>query len=640
MATRPPFFPLIDLSASNVDFSYPNNPLNVTGFANGVIIPSREHNTLWLLDGLWLTYLDYSSMRLSDSIDVTQNQQWSDDKLAYVVGDSVLVGGADVDTYGTYMFEGWRLQIDEGLLQTVGAKPLLVPFATAPGRIWVYAATTQLNNPAPPLTPVAVIRVESVGVGVAATPVSGELALVGVDIDAAGLVTGNSYPAVEPVREVIYSTTRQRRTGPTDFEALATFIVAVDTAVYIEGSNGAGKDPALDVVGGAGSAARAQNASLTEITLQLANTLGGPALSSLGDVDVIGSTTCEDVTADNIVVGGVAATSLQVDPAVGFPSISVTSNGSTLAAQAAIVIAAAAGRGVYMTAASTASCVDLNNSGSGSCCNVTTTGSGTGVRIDASGGTGTAITALGPTGAATTTIAATSGHASASTITGTTQSAALVTSYGVRGIGGASSGSGVNGQATGDGYGVVAQSDTTSPIRASLRLVPQSADASSPQQGDVEFNSARGATGKLRAYTTQWESVHSTAKGYVSTWGSVASGSTSGGSGNLSLAQITPEETGDVLVTATGTLAWTVDNANATITVVDVTSSVTLATSIERNTDIAVGSVLDANNSRTFSVRGVRTLPNTSTRTFAVVITSNIGTVTYSNVICSVEGVQ
>jgi hypothetical protein len=43
---------------------------------------------------------------------------------------------------------------------------------------------------------------------------------------------------------------------------------------------------------------------------------------------------------------------------------------------------------------------------------------------------------------------------------------------------------------------------------------------------------------------------------------------------------------------------------------------------------------------RSFIIRGIRALPDTATRTFAVVLEATTGTVTYSNVICSVEGVQ
>jgi hypothetical protein len=640
MASRPPFLPTIDLSASNVDFNYPNNPLNQTGFATDVVIPSKEHNTLWLVGSLWLAYFDYNTLHTADNIDLTTSQQWSTDRLAYTVGDNVLAVGAAVDTYPTYMFDGWRVQVDAIMLSTVGAGPLLVPFATAPGRIWIYVDVSLVDGP-PPLQPIGTIRVESVAAGDPETPNAGELALCGVDIDATGFVTGNSYPASEPEAVLIYNTLKQRWLGPTEFEDAASFVVPFGNAVYIEGGNGVGS-PALSVSGGAGLAADLQNASLTEPSLQLANVLGGPALSANGDVDIVGSTTCEDLTADSAhIVGGVAATSLQVDAAVGFPSISVTSNNSVLSAQSAIVIDAGSGRGLYMTAASAAVCVDLNNSGAGSCCAITTTGSGSGLRIDVTGGSGTAITALGSTGSATTTIAATAGHASASTITGTTNASALVTSYGVRGIGGSSSGSGINGQATGDGYGVVAQSDTTSPIRAALRLVPQNADASSPVQGDVELNSARSSTGKLRVYTTQWESIHSTAKGLIFDWGVVASGALAGGgvSANLSLAQFTPEETGDVLVMVTGSLTWTTDLASATIDVYDVTSGVIVATQTERAIDTDV-SATPPNNTRSFVIRGIRTLPSTATRTFAVVITATTQACSYTNVILSVQGVK
>lgn len=73
-------------------------------------------------------------------------------------------------------------------------------------------------------------------------------------------------------------------------------------------------------------------------------------------------------------------------------------------------------------------------------------------------------------------------------------------SAGVRGVGGATDGPGVQGEGGGTGagvrgvgttgYGVIAESDTTSPAKAAFRIVPQDSDPSTaPVLGDIYVNS-------------------------------------------------------------------------------------------------------------------------------------------------------
>lgn len=603
MANRPPLFAFIDLSASNIDPDYRNNTLTITGFAEGEVIPSREHNTLWLIGSLWDTYLDFNTLKLADIVDLATSQRWSDDRLSYNVGENVLAGGANVDTFASYMFDGWRIQIDENLLVPAGASPLLVPFATTPGRIWIYVDTSVISN-TPPLQPIPVLRVDSVAAGDPPTPSAGELALVGVDVDAAGFVTGNTYPAVEPEREVIYGTRVQRWRGQTFYESTANYKTG---ATSINASSTSATDPAV----------------------QIANVSGGDALT------VIGPTTLDTAVADAIQIdGGQAQPTLYVGAALFDPSIEVVGNGSTLTTQAAIYADAAGGRALYAFGTTINPVAQFSNLSSGIACSCTNGDTGIALSVSTNGGTGQAISVSGPssgTNSAVQIFAGANGSIALRAF-GTTSS----TVYAIEGVGGSTSGSGVSGRASGDGYGVSCESDTTSPVRAALRVVPQNADPTSPQQGDVLFNSSRGPTGKIRVYTTQWESAHSSARGWVRHWGSTASGTTAGGSGNLSLAQITPEQTGNVLVTATGSLSWAVDNGSTTVSLVDVTSGITLVTQTER----AIDTDGVAPNAHSFVIRANRLLPNTTTRTFAVVLTASVGTVDYTNVICSVEGVQ
>lgn len=87
------------------------------------------------------------------------------------------------------------------------------------------------------------------------------------------------------------------------------------------------------------------------------------------------------------------------------------------------------------------------------------------------------------------------GSGSGATGTGGATSGAI----GVRGVGGSTDGVGVKGEGVGTGHGVhgvgangcgvVAESDTASPSRAALRVVPQDNDPSSPQEGDIYYNS-------------------------------------------------------------------------------------------------------------------------------------------------------
>lgn len=352
------------------------------------------------------------------------------------------------------------------------------------------------------------------------------------------------------------------------------------------------------------------------------------------------------------------------------PALEVTSKSPT--DESARFVNSGGGRGAAVEADSGESALHVVQAGAGQGIDIVHTGTGVGLYVDTSAGNDYAIDAIGPSGgdiinatcdtgnafravvtssgvgvlalggpnALSVAIRGQSTHDSAFAVQGSTTATATAMTAGVLGSG-HGAGAGVYANASsGAGYGLIAHADTSSPSRAAIRLMPQDDDPSIGEQGATAYNSARGPTGKIRVFSTQWESVHTSPLGWVKQWGNAAAGSTAGGSGNLSLAQITPEEVGGVLVTATGSLAWTVENGQATVTIVDVTSGATIATSVERNKDIDAAEVLDANNARTFAVRGIRTLPNTNTRTFAVVITSNIGTVTYSNVICSVEGVQ
>lgn len=134
------------------------------------------------------------------------------------------------------------------------------------------------------------------------------------------------------------------------------------------------------------------------------------------------------------------------------------------------------------------------------------TGDGTGSGVVAVGGdtSGTAVLATG---------GAPNGKAVVGTGTGT--------GTGVRGVGGAT------------GYGVEAEADTTTPVRAALRIVPQDLQPSSPQEGDIFTDSVNKV---IKFYDgTSWKTVGGTSIGDIramkSTLSRTRQNLTPGGSG-------------------------------------------------------------------------------------------------------------
>ncbi len=133
---------------------------------------------------------------------------------------------------------------------------------------------------------------------------------------------------------------------------------------------------------------------------------------------------------------------------------------------------------------------------------ITATGNGTGDGITGTGGATNGIGVFGTGGA-------TNGDGVRGQGTGTGQGLDAIggatSGDGARGTGGAPNGVGVQGFGTGTGtgvsgiggatgYGVVAQADTTTPVRSALRLVPQDTDPSTNLAGDVHALHPTSAT--------------------------------------------------------------------------------------------------------------------------------------------------
>ena len=231
MAGRPSILPLIDTTTSNV-IDWASSPLRFSGFQLGQVVVAAPHNTMGLLNALWSGYLDYGTVRAGDYLD-TSTQRWSATQLAYTLGQEVVTIGAAVDTLATYFVDGYRIEIDQGLLQPFGAFPLLQPGATLPGRIWLYLDTGIIADPG---QPVAAIRVELAGVGAAAAPGAGEFPLVGVDVDAVGKVTANVYDGSEPAHGLSFGTIPQTWTGGVTFAAPVTLGDTLELGGTVDGA--------------------------------------------------------------------------------------------------------------------------------------------------------------------------------------------------------------------------------------------------------------------------------------------------------------------------------------------------------------------------------------------------------------------
>ena len=586
--TRPGLYPLHDLLELNIVL--PEDSLYLQGgYPTGLPVPSGDHNGKLNRSGLWHQYLDANGIRNADWLEVAQTMTLSATRLAYNVGGNVLTTGATVLSRGVQLVFGTRIETDAAFLNQVGTitgDPLIFPGATVPGRIWIYASETGTS------------RIESVGPAVADLPSAGEVTLVGLQIDGAGVVTnGNLTPSTPLPADLLRVEIPLR--------ALYLLLEATNTALEIYAGGVTGGDPAAIIDGDIGPALAVSNSSPTDDAVSVTASGGATGLFVTGTargvyVDVSGSSS--GVQVDNSGTGdGITIASAEIGIAVASTNNSaITATGGT----SSQVIYAEADQGIAVR----------------------------GVALT----TGVGISGLGGSSSSSIAVQGLAGSVDANAIEGFTNSSANSGAVGVRGIG-RGAGIGVHAQSTGTGYALLVTGDTTSPTRASARFVPQDADAGTPLQGDWQFNSARTASGKFRGYTTQWESMHSSAKGWVRQWGlQSAGGPIAGGSGNLSLCQVTPEVVGEVLVSATGSLEFSLDTGACTVVLTDVTSGVTVATQIER----AIDTDAVAPNVRSFAIRGIRTLPSTVVRTFAVVITATTGTITYANVVCMVEGVQ
>lgn len=599
--TRPALWPIHD--ALGINLTTPEVSLYFfSGYPGGLPVPSADHNGKLQRGGDWHRYLDFNGLRNEDWLDASAASAYAftATSLTYNNGDNVLTTGAAVLTRGACLVAGTRIETDATFLNfaatiggTVQGDPLIYSGATTPGRIWVYANDS------------GEVRFESGAPATADAPAADEITLVGVDIDALGVVTDG---AVAPT------------TLPLPSRALPI---------------------AIDVV------------STEDITA------------------VIG-------TVDRLVVnGGLAgAPSATIGSTAGQASCQVTGNGT----QAALLFPVTAGPSISANASGAVAAIGANHTGAGDCfralpsgagrgMSIQSMGSGVGLYVDTSGGSGSAIDAIGPSGsivvsstadtgaaflgtatssgigvaglgganAASLAIRGESTHDDAYAIQGLTTTTANPAAAGVLGSG-RGAGAGVYANAIGTGYGLIVAADQTTPTRAAMVLSPQDADPTTPLQGDLLFNDSRGPTGKLRTYTALYESVHSSDKGFCRSMGVSESGSLlAGNSTDLSLAQITPEEVGEVEVTVIGHLDW---SANAASTTVQLRDDDANATINGGGTGVIEYPIVGASGrAHSFCARFNYTLPDATTRTFSCRLTAASGTTTYTDVTLVVNGV-
>lgn len=605
MADRPQSgFPFIDRNLTNIDPNYLANALQLVGFQPDQVIPSRVHNTLWLLGALWQTYLDYGTVRTDDNVDAATSQRWSADKLEYNVGDNVTIGGASLASMPVYYFDGYRVDLDESLLRPARADPLLVPEVPKPGRIWVYLTTALISDPQ---QPTATARVEAVAEGVADSPQAGELTLRGVDVDAAGLITANvdAITQPEPDFALVFNTLLQRWLGETEHLAQARFTDPAGFAVIADGqvsidtaASFAGLTALIATSDGAPATVEADNVSGRAIlATSLANTTG----------TIEGENTGAGASVRGIKnVGGVA---VQGDASAG--------GGTGVQGVGGLV-------GVEGTASTGVGVQGL-------------TDGGVGVRGESTG-IGAAVIGLGgpsPVSRAGVFIA---GDPDATSVL--VQSAAGASSSGIA-LYGQGQGAATGVQAfSSDGYGLFARSDPTSPTRAAIHIEPQDDDPTTPLQGDFLFNSARGPAGALRVRRAVWESVHASPKGYAVDKGLAVSGSVlSGNQADLSTIQIQAEEVGVIELHATGSLDWSTDLGVTTIQIVDITGGLPGIVINGGGVGIDEYPIVGATaRDHSFVARVPYTVPDTATRTYVVRLSAGGATTIYKDVYLTGEG--
>lgn len=546
-----------------------------SGYIPATIANPDVANALGQSAGFWHQHTDLGRISPIDLINRTTKVRSADgDSLEYPLGSGL--ANLVPDNYPTIFYGGERIAFDMTALSLGGANP--ITFA-ASSRTWIYGSAPAAPGEYPS------IRIENVALATPSAPGSDEFVLGGVDTDLTQVITLLPCP---------HQTTLPIST------ALSLFAGSVTSLTV--GSVSA--DPSLVVSnGGAGV-----GMSVTD-----------GALFDAIQVEIL------RVVGDGVEVG------FRASDQPGLYSAEILGNGEHVLTSAALHVDGDAGYAMHVEASGTDPAIYVDHTGTDAGVYAVRASN---LATDIATIIGIGNTGTGP-GAG---VAGYSAHADSPGVLGVTGNTVTLDNAGVIGQGGAVQGSGVRGYAPATGHGVIAHSATNA--RSAFRMVPQSADASSGRAGDLLVNNARGAVDAVARLNngSVWQSLHQSAKGFVSVWGDgEAGGPIAGGSGELSNCEIYPEQVGDVLVTATGNLLFSTNDGNGTIAIWDTTDNVLIATqNMHSPNDAGAGVPRNAS----FAIRFPYTLPDTDIREFAVILTALTGTLTYSNVVCSVTGIQ
>ena len=196
---------------------------------------------------------------------------------------------------------------------------------------------------------------------------------------------------------------------------------------------------------------------------------------------------------------------------------------NTFGGYALLASTALASAAIRAVQSGTADAIQAVSIGSGSAVDASCSGSAPSVLAASTGGAPTsvglycsatstyALYALGPSSVSAAAGYCEARHATAYGLVAYSD-ASSTTGGGLHGIG-RGTGTAVYGQNLGTGYGVTAQADTTTPVRAPLRVVPQDADPSSGADGDITYSSTLD---QPRMYAdARWQAPWVTTKGHA-----------------------------------------------------------------------------------------------------------------------------
>jgi hypothetical protein len=577
--TRPGLWPLHDLLGINV--TEPENSLFMqSGYPTGLPVPSADHNGKFGRAGLWHQYVDLNGVRNYDWLDTSTTGTLSSTTLRYNVGGNVLTTGATVLARGVHLIAGTRIETDTAFLNQVGARqgePLIYTGATVPGRIWIYANADGTS------------RMESVGPAIADVPNVGEVTLVGLQVDALGVVTDGAVAPAVPLPAQLLG-------------------IAID--LLISGNVGISGD-----IGVSGDADITGNTHIVGTLLVEAAATFSDNVEIGGDLDMTGGAISDVST---LVASSSAAT------------ITATSSNATNAAVNAINTST--GIGLQATSIGALATVLATNTGTGPAVRGVGGSAAAGVQGVATvagqpGVLGTGFNGAGSHGVEGVAVNTSSHGVSGSTAAAATSSAAAVRAD-ARGNGVGISASGV------DGNAAYFESNVFSPTRAATVWVGQDTDPSTTQVGSLFFQTTRVA---WRTYNgTEYRSFHYSPKGWLFGLSAASTSSNATTSGDIGDITIAPEQAGVVVVSVTGVWKGSTDTTQLTVLLKDITGAVTILT-----TQVLVAPDRDADGQdRTvpFTVRYFYTLPSAASRLFRYRLNVS-ATTNWYDVFMTVQGV-